>query len=276
MEPRFADRLEWEVTRACDLECRHCLNRSHQPRPRELDTEESLAVAAELGRLGCRVATLSGGEPTLRSDWPQIAQVLARSGVIVHLVTNGQRFGRTEARLARAAGVGGVQVSVDGCDVTHDRIRRRPGAFAQVERAAGRLVDAGVPLGFFTTVSQDNAAQLDDLAAWVSRWDPAVWKIWLGAPRRGRLGWLPLDALPNLMDRLSRLQQAHPYLRVQGRPGQGARPHASGREVLGLRSDGTVTTSLALPDAPGLGSVRHSPLPHLWRAAKAARRQLHC
>lgn len=273
MEPKFADRIEWELTRACDLQCRHCLNTSQQARSRELDTEEALALAAELGRLGCRVATLSGGEPTLRSDWPQIAQVLARSGVIVQLITNGQRFGRTEARLARAAGVGGVQLSVDGCATTHDGIRRRPGAFAQVERAAGRLVDAGVPLGFITTVLPGNAAQLDELAAWVSRWDPVVWQIWLGVPQRGRRGWLSPDALPNLLDRLSALQQAHPYLSLRDNTGRGGLPHEAGREVLGLRSDGTVTGCLARPDAPGLGNVRQSPLPHLWRAAKEARRQ---
>ncbi len=298
MEPKFADRIEWELTRACDLQCRHCYNSPHQARPRELDTDEALTVAAELGRLGCRVVTLSGGEPTGRQDWAQIAQVLSRSGVIVQLITNGQRFGRTEARLARAAGVGAVWLSVDGYATTHDAIRRKPGAFAQLEVAARGLLDAGVPLGFLTTVLQDNATEvdaLDELADWIKQWDPVVWQVWLGVPQQGRGGWLSPDALPGLVQDLATLQKNHPYLTVGDNVGLGNQ-HAglrraddldapltdqtpptghceAGRGVLGLRSDGTITGCLALPGAHGVGNVRQSPLTHLWRAAGRARRK---
>jgi radical SAM protein with 4Fe4S-binding SPASM domain len=307
MEPKFADRIEWELTRACDLQCRHCYNASSQTsspraRPRELDTDEAMTVAAELGRLGCRAVTLSGGEPTGRHDWAQIAQVLSRSGVIVQLITNGQRFGRTEARLARAAGVGAVWLSVDGCARTHDGIRRRPGAFERLGVAARGLVDADVPLGFITTVVQDNAAELTRLADWVRRWDPAVWQVWLGIPQPGRGGWLSPDALPDLVHNLATLKKTHPYLTVgdnvglcnqhgdlrrpddlDAPPDDLNAPHAhwappeghceAGRRVLGLRSDGTITGCLALPGAQGVGNVRQSPLTHLWRAAGRARDQ---
>lgn len=147
MENRFADRVEWELTRACDLRCRHCYSRPGRARRRELDTDEALAVASTLGRLGCRAVTLSGGEPLLRADWPQLAQALSRAGVIVQLVSNGQRFGRLEARLARAAGVGAVHLSLDGLAGTHDGIRRTDGAFQRLTRAADELTDAGIPPG---------------------------------------------------------------------------------------------------------------------------------
>ncbi len=198
MEPKFADRMEWELTQACNLSCRNCGRADPRGRPRELETEEALAVAVELGRAGCREVTLTGGEPTLRSDWPQIAQVLSRSGVTVRLITNGRGFGRIEARLARAAGVSTVLLRPQGC-----------GGLGQADDASLETAVAGLKLA--------------------------------GVDHR------ILD--PDDHD------------------------HDAQRPQCALRADGTMTTCLASPAAQGVGNVRQSPLPHLWRAAQASRQR---
>ena len=64
----------WELTLACNQRCGHCGSRAGTPRPDELNTEECLQVVQSLAKLGCEVITLSGGEPTLRSDWYAIAR----------------------------------------------------------------------------------------------------------------------------------------------------------------------------------------------------------
>jgi len=260
MDNKFARRLEWELTRACDLQCIHCHNPPGTARPRELETEEALAVASELGRVGCRVVTLAGGEPTLRPDWPQIAQVLSRSAITVQLNTNGQRFGRIEARLARAAGVSAVRLSVDGCAPTPDMLRGRKGAFQRLEIAAAELRDAGVPVTFITTAKMGNGAQIDAPHPAHPCGTPGD-NVGLGGHHCSRRCIEDLSG-----DRAQGSQfgtdKSGPSWRCE-----------AGREVLGLRSDGTITCCLALRNAPGVGSVLHSPLPQLWRAAQRARTQ---
>lgn len=257
MDKKFADRLDWELTRASDTRDSRASDGHHdklpeRPRQRELDTEQALTVAAELGRLGCRVVTLCGPEPTLRADWPQIAQVLARAGVRVKLITSGHRFGRLEARLARAAGVSRVLLRLDEYVTAPEGDRRRQ-AFGQLEIAATGLRDADVPMGLLTTVGDQSPAQRERLVSWVSRWQPEVQQsAHCGPARRDDLS-------------VSRDRDA-----VETAP---TRCCEAGRDVLGLRSDGTITECLALPDGLGVGNVRHSPLPQLWRAAQKARRQ---
>lgn len=221
MEPKFADHLHWELTRTADHEPDPSPSKGQRIHPRELETEEALAVAAALGRAGCRVVTLSGLAE--RSDWPQIAQVLARSGVSVRLITDGRRFGRIEARLARAAKVSTVLLrATDELHWMHVSSSRSPRrshpsreTSAQLQGAAAGLEVAGVPY------------RMED-------------------------------------DRCD----AHCGIACEL-----AGPCEAGHQVLGLRSDGTITECLALPGAVGVGNVRHAPLPQLWRAAQTARAQ---
>lgn len=118
----------WELTRACNLHCGHCGTSAGKPRPFELTADEATDVARQLARLGNRLTTLSGGEPTLRKDWPEIARVLVDAGVTVNMVTNGQCDGRELAALAKSAGLANVAVSLDGLEDTHDAFRAE-GAF---------------------------------------------------------------------------------------------------------------------------------------------------
>lgn len=43
----------------------------------------------QLKDLGLKVITLSGGEPTTRSDWHIIAKRLVDNGIITSIITNG-------------------------------------------------------------------------------------------------------------------------------------------------------------------------------------------
>ena len=59
----------WELTLACNLRCGHCGSRAGKARPGELPLERSLEVAKELGALGCRRITLSGGECLMQPEF---------------------------------------------------------------------------------------------------------------------------------------------------------------------------------------------------------------
>lgn len=59
----------WEITMGCNMRCKHCGSSCAEALPDELNTSEALEVCDQLKDLGLKVITLSGGEPTTRSDW---------------------------------------------------------------------------------------------------------------------------------------------------------------------------------------------------------------
>ena len=79
----------WEITMGCNMRCKHCGSSCAEALPDELNTSEALEVCDQLKDLGLKVITLSGGEPTTRSDWHIIAKRLVDNGIITSIITNG-------------------------------------------------------------------------------------------------------------------------------------------------------------------------------------------
>ena len=67
--------VTWEITAACNIACVHCLSASGKRRPRELTTQQSLALVDELAEMQVFQIHFGGGEPFL---YPGIWQVLER------------------------------------------------------------------------------------------------------------------------------------------------------------------------------------------------------
>ena len=78
----------WEITMGCNMRCKHCGSSCAEALPDELNTSEALQVCDQLKDLGLKVITLSGGEPTTRSDWHIIAKRLVDNGIITSIITN--------------------------------------------------------------------------------------------------------------------------------------------------------------------------------------------
>lgn len=63
--------IYWEVTRACDLACRHCRAEANSERdPREMDTAEGLHLLEQLHAFGDPLPhiVITGGDPLKRPD----------------------------------------------------------------------------------------------------------------------------------------------------------------------------------------------------------------
>ncbi len=198
----------WELTRACNLRCGHCGSAAGRPRPNELTTDEATDVARQLARLGNRLTTLSGGEPTMRKDWPDIARALIEAGVLVNMVTNGQCDGFELAKLAKDTGLANVAVSIDGCEPTHDWLRAH-GAFARAADTIRHLVLAGIWVDVMFTVNRVNLAELVDVWELAQRLGAKRFRVQLGKPmgnqtHRADLTLRPEDLL-SLLPLLGRL-----------------------------------------------------------------------
>jgi len=154
----------WNLIRRCNLTCKHCyaLSADHDY-PNELSNAEVNTVMDDLKAFQVPVLILSGGEPLLRADVFEIAQRAKGLGFYVGLSTNGTLIDATMADRVAAQGFDYVGISLDGMRETHDRFRRKQGAF-DASLAAVRLLRArGVKVGLRYTMTDMNAADLPAL-----------------------------------------------------------------------------------------------------------------
>ncbi len=72
----------------CDLRCGYCDTEYAFHGGRELTRQE---IVAEVARHACKLVLLTGGEPTLQRELPELARELLAAGYEVTLETHGQR-----------------------------------------------------------------------------------------------------------------------------------------------------------------------------------------
>ena len=107
----------------CNLKCVMC-NHWRMTREPPLAMDRFFTVLNELAELGCRKIHLSGGEPLLRPQIPELIAHATTLGLRVTMTTNGTLIDKTLARRLVEAGLRGVNVSLDSPDRrVHDRIR---------------------------------------------------------------------------------------------------------------------------------------------------------
>jgi len=154
----------WNLIRRCNLTCKHCyaLSADHDY-PGELTTAEVNAVMDDLKTFHVPVLILSGGEPLLRPDIFEIAARAAGLGFYIGLSTNGTLIDEPMAARIAAQGFDYVGISLDGLRETHDRFRRKAGAFDASLAAVRMLRARDVKVGLRFTMTDMNAADLPAL-----------------------------------------------------------------------------------------------------------------
>lgn len=160
----------WNLTRRCNLRCRHCYTSSADVEfPGELTHAQAMGVLEDLGAFAIPALILSGGEPLARRDFFDIAARARELGMFLALSTNGTGvIGETADRVA-ALGFDYVGISLDGIGDTNDWFRGQRGAY-QAALAGVRACKArGVKVGLRFTITADNAHQLPELLALCDR-----------------------------------------------------------------------------------------------------------
>lgn len=157
-----------ELTARCDLACAHCYcpwTAAGAEVPRELSLDEIGTIVERVAALGRKVenVTLTGGEPTLRADLPDIIALYRRRvpSARVNMATNGLRLDGELARSLAGAGAATVQITMLGpSPELHDRLVGRPGAFDRTLRAVNEAKLAGMAVAVFFVALRDNCEQL--------------------------------------------------------------------------------------------------------------------
>jgi len=156
-----------EVTRACNLRCRHCFVSAGEPQPDELSTAQILSLLDELKAQNVLCVVFSGGEPFFRSDFPYILEHASRLGFIIAVVTNGFLLTRSLIQQIPKGHIR-ITISLDNLhfgETDHLNNKRR---FSYLQSRLLILKEEGIACHVAATMTRQNLAQLRTIFSWLT------------------------------------------------------------------------------------------------------------
>jgi radical SAM protein with 4Fe4S-binding SPASM domain len=262
------------------MRCLHCGTSAGKKRPDELTTQEALDLIDELADLGCKELTLSGGEPLLREDWPQLAERIKEKGMTPLMVTNGYALNEKAVKELARIRFGTVGVSFDGTKKTHDHIRQREDSYERALGAMKLLIEAKIPMCAITQVSNMNLGDLDDIREDLINIGCKAWQVQMTTitGRMPRDLVLTTENFPGFVDKLIEFKKedATIYVDVGENIGffgcKGAEIIRDGLylgcyagvRVAGITSNGSVRGCLSMPEEFNEGNIRDGGFAAVW------------
>lgn len=161
--------FQWHITEACDQRCKHCyiyFLGSHAKFV-EMPLPDMRAVLDNI-KVFCKKANrlpylyITGGDPILHPNFWDLTEMIKEEGIRFAIL--GNPFHLTPEVCARLRDCGCVkyQLSLDGLQETHDRIRQ-PCSYEATMNAIPILRDAGIDVAIMATVSKWNVAEMPEL-----------------------------------------------------------------------------------------------------------------
>lgn len=162
----------FELTPRCNLRCRMCYVRltpeEMKPLGQERTTEQWLALAEQARDSGMAFLLLTGGEPTLRSDFCQLYEALAQMGLSISLNTNGTLLSPQIRELWHRLPPAQINITLYGTgQEDYAALCGNPDAFDAVLDALDWLQQEGILVHLNTTITPTNYgkwAQLEEFA----------------------------------------------------------------------------------------------------------------
>jgi radical SAM protein with 4Fe4S-binding SPASM domain len=191
-----------ELTFRCNLRCAHCYVNTRRgdrrARRQELTAAEIRRIAGEAADLGCLTLLLTGGEPLLRADLPDIYRHLKSQGFLVALFTNGTLVTERFADLLADRPPLVVEITLYGATAeVYERVTGVPGSHRRCLRGIELLLDRKVRVRLKTVPLTINVSEMDAMRALASaygvafHWDPLVNCRLDGSPEPTRLRLQP-------------------------------------------------------------------------------------
>ena len=170
--------LQWHLTAKCKYNCQHCYMHNSPDYASELDNELDLDTCLKIiddfnetlnhweipGRIN-----FTGGDPLLKKEIFELIKYASEKEISIGILGNPDEINFLNAKKLKDLGVSSYQLSIDGMEETHDRLRGKKGAFKEVIRAIHSLENAGTPSVIMFTLSKSNAYELIDVIKLAAR-----------------------------------------------------------------------------------------------------------
>ncbi|HYB90462.1 MAG TPA: TIGR04053 family radical SAM/SPASM domain-containing protein [Candidatus Binataceae bacterium] len=197
----------WEVTRACDLACKHCRAEAMPvPDPRQLTTADSLKLIDQVASFGPPppLFVLTGGDPMKRADLMDLISYASSQGVPVAFSPSVTPL-LTPDSIARLkeAGAKALSLSLDGAEASvHDGFRGVAGTFDRTMKIWQAARECELKVQINSTVTRLNLSDLPAMAHAVKELGALTWSVFFLVPvgRGVNLGQLSPDECEDVMN----------------------------------------------------------------------------
>jgi len=148
-----------KLTYNCNLKCKMCpfWKRSNS----DLSLEKEKNILKRIYDSGVCGIAFEGGEPLLRKDLSAILEYARSLPLQTSLITNGTLLKSRIDEIAKYIN-GGIYVSLDGLEKTHDKIRGVKGCFEKAIEGINASSQK-IPVAINTTIMTENIHEIEDL-----------------------------------------------------------------------------------------------------------------
>jgi len=150
-----------EITARCNMDCAHCYINlpaaDKQARVKEMSVEEILKISREAAEMGAMWCLITGGEPLLREDFPEIYMGLKRLGLLVSVFTNATLINEEHIALFKKYPPRDIEITVYGVTKeTYEAVTKRAGSFEKFKNGLDALIKNGIRIRLKAMAIQAN------------------------------------------------------------------------------------------------------------------------
>lgn len=169
----------FELLPVCNLNCRMCYVRKSMAEVNKLggllSAEQWLNYAQKAREEGLLYPLLTGGEPFVRKDLPEILSGMQDMGLQVSINTNGTLIGESMAKWLGQHRPTRMNITLYGAsEESYETLCGNGDAFGQVRRAVGLLKQYQVPVKFNASITPENVNELEKIISYAKSVDAPI------------------------------------------------------------------------------------------------------
>lgn len=157
-----------EFTKHCNARCTFCQNWQLES-PNELPD-----YGPVIKQFRPVVVSISGGEPLIRKDYPELIRGIRPYAHYLSLITNGALLNDESAKKLVDAGIDHISVSLDYLGKEHDGARKIDGLYEHLSCIIPRLAAKGYRLSLNTIIMESNLDQILPIAYRAKEWGVTI------------------------------------------------------------------------------------------------------
>ena len=166
-------RMDLAITYRCNNKCAHCYNQPASPNADELNLTQWKSILEKLWEISIPHVTFTGGEPTLRSDLPDLIDHAENIGIVTGLVTNGRNLNDVNYvdKLVNN-GLDHIQITFESVDERiHNQMVGNDQAWDETVAGIKNAIDTPIYTLTNTTLTRLNAPKIEETIEFLASLD---------------------------------------------------------------------------------------------------------
>jgi len=154
-----------ELTKRCNLRCVHCYNGGIDEKGRDdLPGEAWMNIIDQITEAGCIFLLITGGDPLIRPDFPELYLYARKKGLVVTVFTNGTLLNERAMNAFRESPPSLVEISLYGAtEKTYETVTGVKGSFRRCMEGIEMLLKADIHIVLKTVILRENLDEFQEI-----------------------------------------------------------------------------------------------------------------